>query len=65
MLHCPIIPDQKLAFVAIPKNAGTSIRMAFGQAQGFLAPGEYIKGVARKPWPSVDTKLAVHKLKEQ
>jgi hypothetical protein len=56
MLLCPVFPDRKLAFVAIPKNAGTSIRVAFGVAQGFVAEGERVEKPYRKPWPSVDTR---------
>lgn len=59
MLVCPIIPDKKLAFVAIPKNAGTSIRVAFGVAQGFIAPDEPVTKVHSKPWPGVPSKRKI------
>jgi hypothetical protein len=65
IIRCPIIPDQKLAFVAIPQNAGTSIRAAFGQAQGFVEPGEFVKGLCNKPWPAVHTKREIQALEAQ
>ena len=65
MKLCPIIPDKKLAFVAIPKNAGTSIRVAFGVAQGFAAPDEVVKGSYTRPWPSVGSKQEIHALKAE
>ena len=65
MLLCPIIPDKKLAFVAIPKNAGTSIRCAFGVAQGFVEQGQIVRKVHKKPWPSVHTKKDIQALKQE
>jgi hypothetical protein len=59
MLICPVIPAKKLAFVAIPKNAGTSIRVAFGHSQGFVSEGEPVAKVHSKPWPSVSDKATV------
>jgi len=63
MLLCPILPKEKLAFVAIPKNAGTSIRGAFGIAQGFVRQGEIVKKVYSKPWPGVGSKAEIEALR--
>ena len=63
MLRCPILPKEKLAFVAIPKNAGTSIRVAFGIAQGFVRQGEIVKKVSSKPWPGVGSKAEIEALR--
>ncbi|MEM7144307.1 MAG: sulfotransferase family 2 domain-containing protein [Verrucomicrobiota bacterium] len=65
MLLCPIIPDKKLAFVGIPKNAGTSIRVAFGIAQGFVTPNDEVKQAFKMPWPSVSTKSDINLLRKQ
>ncbi|MEM8954978.1 MAG: sulfotransferase family 2 domain-containing protein [Verrucomicrobiota bacterium] len=65
MLVCPIIPDKRLAFVGIPKNAGTSIRVAFGIDQGFVQPDDVVKRVFAMPWPSVASKAEIHDLKEK
>ena len=62
MLVCPVVPEKKLAFVAIPKNAGTSIRVAFGVAQGFLQEGEKVVSVSSKRWPSVKSKEMINLL---
>lgn len=62
MLVCPVVPEKKLAFVSIPKNAGTSIRVAFGVAQGFHQEGEKVVNVSLKRWPSVKTKEMINLL---
>jgi hypothetical protein len=58
-----VIPEKKLAFVAITKNAGTSIRVAFGNAQGFVSEGEPVERVASQPWPSVSDKATIKALR--
>lgn len=65
MSLCPIIPEKKLAFVAIPKNAGTSIRVAFGVAQGFVNAGDEVVKAHSRPWPGVRSKSKILKLKKR
>ncbi len=64
-LRCPIIPDKKLAFVAIPKNAGTSIRTAFGVAQGFINEHDEVKDIHRMNWPSAGENSKIRDLRKQ
>jgi hypothetical protein len=60
---CPIIPEKKLAFVAIPKNAGTAVRMAFAIAQGYVSKEATVPQLWRQPWPGVDSKKKIEDLK--